>query len=96
MTKLSGGGITSNKLVQTLNPKAEPTVHNVDPRRPSMIGLSHYVGTGPLYSGQASTPQGPTQVVGAACGPGAGRQVMKSGSQSATPAPRPMGRGRPF
>jgi hypothetical protein len=43
-----------------------------------------------LYSGAGySTPQGPTS--GMDCRPGGnGRQVMRAGSQAATPAARPM------
>ena len=76
----SGGGIRGNFVSNVNAPKVEPTAHNIDPRRPSQIGLSHYYVSGPLYQGTASTPQGPTDGMGQ--GPGSnGRQVMRSGSQ---------------
>jgi hypothetical protein len=97
MTKIrgvTGGGINSNKVTQVNAPKREPTVNQIDPNRPSQIGLSvHYI-KAPLYqSTTASTPYGATP--GNDCRPGGnGRMVMKAGSQSKTPAPTPMGRGR--
>jgi hypothetical protein len=88
----SGGGINMNKVVETHNPKREPHVDQIDPRRPSQIGLSHYLPKAPLYqSSVASTPIGATPSV---AGPGGGRMIMPSGSQSKTPAPTPMGKGR--
>jgi hypothetical protein len=86
----SGGGLTSNKLVETNAPKAEPRSHNVDPRRPSEIGLSHHYTVPPLYqSTKASTPYGTTP--GNDCRPGGnGRVILPSGSQSRTKAPTPM------
>jgi hypothetical protein len=92
MPARSGGGINSKPVVQTRNPKVEPTVHNIDPRRPSQIGLQHYINQdkGALYQhgGVDSTPKGPNHLYQA--GPGAGRQILPSGSQSKTPAPTPM------
>jgi hypothetical protein len=99
MTKVrgvTGGGIQSNKVVQTSNPKREPINNAVSMNRPSMIGLQHWVNQdkGPLYQrgGVDSTPKGPSNNFIA--GPGAGRQILRSGSQSPTPNPTPMGRGR--
>jgi hypothetical protein len=91
---LSGGGIESNKVVNTQNPKQEPRPHGVSVGAVSRLG--GMVGEGTpyknLYSKQAyTTPYGATPSV---AGPGGGRMIMPSGSQSKTPAPRPMGSGR--
>jgi hypothetical protein len=88
----SGGGIEGRQVSQVVQPKREPIAHHIDPNRPSQIGMStHYV-KAPLYqSTTATTPFGTTPSVP---GPGGGRMVMPSGSQSKTPAPHPMGKGR--
>jgi hypothetical protein len=92
----SGGGIESRQTSMTRAPKTEPVNHPVDMRRPSMIGLAHYINQdkGALYQhrGVDSTPKGPNHNF--AVGPGAGRQILPSGSQSSVKAPTPMGRGR--
>jgi hypothetical protein len=90
----SGGGINLNKVTHVNAPKREPHVDQIDPRRPSQIGLSHYLPKAPLYQhSTASTPVGATP--GNDCRPGGnGRMVMKAGSQAPTPSPTPMGRGR--
>jgi hypothetical protein len=87
---LSGGGIESNKVVNTQNPKREPTPHGVSVGAVSRLG--GMVGEGTpyknLYNKQAyTTPLGTTP---ADCKPGGGRMIMPSGSQSKTPAARPM------
>jgi hypothetical protein len=90
----SGGGATMNKVVETRNPKQEPINNSVSMNRPSMIGLQHYQNDakGQLYqSSKSSTPIGATPSVE---GPGGGRMILGSGSQSKTPNPTPMGRGR--
>jgi hypothetical protein len=59
-----------------------------------MIGVKHWQNDakGPLYqSTKASTPYGATPSI---AGPGGGRMILPSGSQSKTPSPTPMGRGR--
>jgi hypothetical protein len=93
---ISGGGIESRQTSQVHSPKAEPREHHIDPTRPSQIGLQHWQNTAkaPLYqSSKASTPFGATP--GNDCRPGGnGRVIMRAGSQSTTPAPRPMGSGR--
>jgi hypothetical protein len=87
---VSGGGASGKFIAETKNPKTEPRVNNIDPRRPSMIGASTAFFKPPLYSSQASTPYGATP--GNDCRPGGnGRVILKSGSQSATPNPTPMG-----
>jgi hypothetical protein len=97
MTKVrgvSGGGASGNFIAETKAPKTEPREHHIDPTRPSQIGLQHYLPKAPLFtSSKASTPFGATP--GNDCRPGGnGRVIMKAGSQSSTPAPRPMGSGR--
>jgi hypothetical protein len=84
MTKVrgvTGGGIDGKNVAHTNAPKPQQISHNIDPRRPSQIGLSHHYVKGPLYEGRSSTtPQGPTDGMGQ--GPGSnGRQVMRSGTQ---------------
>jgi hypothetical protein len=94
MTKIrgvTGGGILGNKVSHVNAPKREPTVNNIDPNRPSMIGASTHFVKPPLYqSTVATTPYGTTPSVP---GPGGGRMVMKAGSQSTTPAPTPRTHG---
>ena len=90
----SGGGIEGRHVAQTSNPKTEPRVNNISPNRSSMIGLQHWQNDakGALYqSSKATTPYGTTPSV---AGPGGGRMIMRAGSQSKTPSPTPMGKGR--
>jgi hypothetical protein len=92
----SGGGATMNKVVETTTGrKAEPKVHGVSVGATSRLGA--VVGQGTphkaIYSQQAYTnPVGTNHNF--EMGPGAGRVVMRAGSQSKTPSPTPMGRGR--
>ena len=99
----SGGGITSNKVVNSRAPKAEPRSRAISPAAVSQIGLkqgNHATDTGtfrrrsePLVVGRGyQTPVGPTSNMGQ--GPGANRTVYRSGSQSPTPAARPLPAGR--
>jgi hypothetical protein len=91
----SGGGITMNKVTETTTGrKAEPISHSVSMNRPSVIGTSVHYKVPPLYNAQPySTPLGPNHNF--KVGPGAGRVVLKSGSQSRTPPARPLPRGEP-
>jgi hypothetical protein len=78
----SGGGINSRVVKHTSNPKQEPVAHAVSVGAVSRLG--NMVGEGtpfkPLYSGPGySKPVGPTNNMGV--GPGANREVMRSGSQ---------------
>lgn len=94
MTKAtSGGGITSNKLVRSKAPKMEPRSHAIDPGAVSRLGAHPSPAQAkPLVSGRGySTPVGPSSNMGQ--GPGANRTVYRSGSQSATPAAKPMPTG---
>jgi hypothetical protein len=94
MAKLSGGGITSNKLSETNAPKREPISHPVSMNRPSQIGLSHYFTPPPIYNKvAASNPVGPTD--GMRQGPGANRTVLPCGSQASVRAPTPRTKGKP-
>jgi hypothetical protein len=90
---ISGGGIEGRQVTETRNPKREPLVHPVSMGAVSRLGAM--VGDGTphknIYSSKATTPFGTTPSV---AGPGGGRMVMPSGSQSRTPALRSMGTGR--
>jgi hypothetical protein len=87
--KLSGGGLESNKLVETRNPKSEPISHSVSMNRPSLIGASTFFKKPPLYNKVPfSTSKGPSDM--SLQGPGAGRRILPSGSQSSVKAPTPM------
>jgi hypothetical protein len=93
---LSGGGIESNKLVETRNPKQEPKPHGVSVGAVSRQGASVGEGTPfkALYNQQAYTnPVGTNHNFKA--GPGAGRVVMKAGSQSPCKPARPLPHGKP-
>jgi hypothetical protein len=98
----SGGGITSNKLVSTHNPKQEPRVNVVSPGAVSRLGGQVGVGTPhlPLYVNKvtASSPIGPSD--NTKVGPGANRTVMRSGSQSqhgpSAPGISRPGKDKPF
>jgi hypothetical protein len=101
----SGGGITSNKLVTTRAPKAEPRARAQSPSAVSKLGAmqgNHATGQGrnvnvpppKLDAGRGyQPPSGPTDNV-AAVGVGGGRTVYRSGSQGSTPVARPMPPGR--
>src|SRR6266852_5869437 len=80
----SGGGITSNKLVQSKAPKAEPKPRAINPGYMA-TSLGGKVGTQkaitPMDAGSGyKTPKGPTDNV-AAVGVGGGRTVHHCGSQ---------------
>ena len=77
MPARSGGGIRSRVVSEVNAFKREPLVHNIDPTRPSQIGMSvHYVKSD-LYQ-SSTTPKGPNPPV---AGVGGGRMILKSGSQ---------------
>ena len=96
MPARSGGGINSKVVGSYKDAKTEPRVDVVSPGAVSRLGGAVGVGTPfqPLFSSsKASTPYGATP--NNDCRPGGnGRMIMPSGSQSKTPAPTPMGRGR--
>jgi hypothetical protein len=94
MTKLTGGGINSRVVSNVSAPKREPINHSVSMNRPSMIGMQHWQNDakGTLYNKQPfTTPLGTTPSV---AGPGGGRMIMPSGSQSKTPRVSDPPRGK--
>jgi hypothetical protein len=85
----SGGGINSNKVVQSRDgQKVEPVTHKANPAGVAQQGLATAFKKEPLTQGQGYEPKamGPTGVPGqynsSAQGPGSGRTVYRSGSQS--------------
>jgi hypothetical protein len=89
---VTGGGAGTNKLVSTRNFKTEPQNYAIDPGRASNIGMSVHFVKGPLQEGRGySNPIGPSPSV---AGPGGGRVVLPSGSQSRVSNPTPMQRPR--
>jgi hypothetical protein len=100
MTKVrgvTGGGIDGKNVSNVNAPKQEPKPHAVSVGAVSRLGGMVGVGTPykNIYNAVGyTTPLGTKQVVGADCKPGGGRMVMRAGSQSTTPSPRPMGKGR--
>jgi hypothetical protein len=97
MTKVrgvTGGGVAGNKVVETRNPKVEPTSYAVTPGRASTFGQAVFGwNKGPIHNGPGySNPVGPSDSMGQ--GPGSNRVVMKAGSQARHGPDRPMGSGR--
>jgi hypothetical protein len=89
---ISGGGLEGRQTAHYQDAKIEPRVNNIDPRRPSQIGMSvHYVKTD-LYQSSTS-PKGPNPVVGSECKPGGGRSILPHGTQARS-VTRPMPKGR--
>jgi hypothetical protein len=94
---VTGGGALGNKVSHVNAPKIEPRVDHISANRPSQIGLQHFLPKEPLYYNRvsASTPTGPNHNF--EVGPGAGREILKSGSQAPCRPARPMsGGGRKF
>jgi hypothetical protein len=90
----TGGGINSKPVSHVNAPKQEPKPHGVSVGAVSRLGgmLGEGADYKAFYNKQAyTTPYGATPSV---AGPGGGRMVMRAGSQSKTPSPTPMGRGR--
>jgi hypothetical protein len=98
----SGGGLKSNKLVQSTKWKQEPKAKAVNPASASTLGMAVQfpkpkLETGPGYQ---TKPQGSTGIANArqghsGAGPGGGnRTIYGSGSQSPTPQAREMPKGR--
>jgi hypothetical protein len=103
MVKLSGGGLTSNKLVQSKNWKREPVANKASPAGSAQQGMAVQFRKEPLIQqGKGYNPPGvpATGIAGArqghaGAGPGGGgRTIYKSGSQSPTPPAREMPAGR--
>src|SRR6516162_8732162 len=103
VTIKSGGGISSNKVVQSKSGgKVEPRSTAINPSGVSQRDVStafrkEPVEVGPGYSTKAMPATG---IAGARQGPagagpgGGGRTIYPSGSQSPTPAAREMPAGR--
>src|SRR6476619_755833 len=79
MVKLTGGGLNSNKVVQSKYGKAEPVSHKVGPEAAAQLGRSEQFKKPNLEQGQGYQPYGPKDHTTA--GPGAMRTIHKSGSQ---------------
>jgi hypothetical protein len=95
MPKITGGGYNSRQVSHYRDPKQEPKAHGVSIGAVSRLGGMVSVDTPhkAIYNKQGyTTPIGPSDNMGQ--GPGANRMVMRAGSQSKTPNPPPMGRGR--
>ena len=87
--KLSGGGITSNKLVRSKAPKAEPRSKAISPGAVDMIGQTVAFKKPPLEMGSGlGGPVGPTNNL--VNGPkGQGRTVHHCGTQGQYGQPNP-------
>src|SRR5215813_11688005 len=101
MVKLTGGGINSNKTVQSRSGyKTEPKSNAGNVAGVGQIGLQHAFKPEPMLQGKGYEPASmpPTGVKGtynaATQGPGSQRTVYRSGSQSPTPPAREMPAGR--
>jgi len=86
---VSGGGINSNKVVQSKSGgKLEPVTHKANVASVAQQGLAVQFPKQPLEAGRGYKPKamGPTGAPGkfnaAAQGPGSGRTIDLSGSQS--------------
>jgi hypothetical protein len=77
-------GISSNKLVRRPQPKVEPRAKGVSPGGVSQLG--EHVGTRkaqePMYQGKGFNSAKAGQPNNMVSGPGGGRTVMATGSQS--------------
>jgi hypothetical protein len=101
MVKLTGGGIQGSKVRQSTKWKQEPKPKAVNPASVSTLGLAVQFPKPKLETGPGLTtkPQGSTGIAGArqghaGVGPGGGSRVIyKAGSQSPTPAPKPVEKG---
>jgi hypothetical protein len=97
---VSGGGITSNRYVTTREGKVEPKSTAISPAGVSQAGVSTAFKKENVEQGKGYTP-GPMPATGvkgtynsASQGPGSGRTIYGSGSQSATPQAKEMPKGR--
>jgi hypothetical protein len=93
VVKITGGGYGSRKVSHSREGKQEPKARAVSPAAVAQQGAATQFRKEELYRGKGyQTPKGvtdPTKV-----GPGAGRTIHRSGSQSATPPAREMPEGR--
>jgi hypothetical protein len=98
---VSGGGISSNKYhTSKAGQKVEPVSRKVSEAAAAQLGRAEQFKKPPLEAGRGYTPaaMAPTGVRGtfnsASQGPGSGRTIHPSGSQSPTPQAREMPKGR--
>jgi hypothetical protein len=97
---VSGGGINSNKVVQSKTGKVEPVSRKASPAGAAQLGRAVQFKKEPLEQGRGYEPgpKGSTGLSGtynpAREGPGSGRTTYRSGSQSATPQANEMPAGR--
>src|SRR5262245_33342112 len=103
MVKLTGGGISSNKTVQSRSGmKVEPKARAMNVEAVGQQGASLAFARKPLEQGPGYTPQkmGDAGIANAHKGPagagpgGYGRTIYKSGSQSPTPPAHGIPAGR--
>ena len=101
MVKLTGGGYGSRPTSHVQAPKVEPVSHRANPAGAAQLGRSVNFRKEPLEQGRGYEPSkmGPTGIANATFnasqqGPGSGRTIFKSGSQSPTPPAREMPTGR--
>jgi hypothetical protein len=102
MVKITGGGISGNKVVQSRSGvKVEPKAKAANPASVAQMGLQHAFKPEPMMQGKGYEPKamGPTGIANATYnaatqGPGSQRTTYKSGSQSPTPPAREMPAGR--
>jgi hypothetical protein len=78
-TIVSGGGYDSRQHVKTTKGKQEPISHKGNPAGVAQQGVSTAFPKEPITSGRGYQPYGPKNHT--MQGPGAGRQISKSGSQ---------------
>lgn len=102
MVKLSGGGISGAKTVQSrAGGKVEPKAKAISPGAVNQMGVSTQFIKEKLESGKGYEPkaQGATGIGKATTrpdtpGPGSGRTTYASGSQGACPEATPLPTGR--
>ena len=103
VTIKSGGGINSNKTVQSRSGvKVEPKAQAANVAGVAQQGMATAFKKEPLIQGKGYEPQGmgPTGIANATKGPvgaapgGMGRTIYRSGSQSPTPPAHEMPAGR--
>jgi hypothetical protein len=99
---VSGGGLNSNKVVQSKQAKVEPVSRKASPTGANQLGQAVQFRKEPLEAGKGyqSKPMGSTGIANATqgqAGPGpggGGRTIYAKGSQSPTPEAREMPEGR--
>jgi|SRR5215831_6080610 len=97
----SGGGYDSRVVKHSTGYKTEPVPHKASPAGAAQQGLATQFRKEPLQAGRGYS-QGPMKPTGianatynaATSGPGSGRAIYRSGSQSPTPPAREMPAGR--